>query len=200
MIAKGCVHLALLPLPFFIAFFILSFFYPFLIYIAFLLLLIQIFFLYFFRDMKRDIEDGVISPADGKILYAGRHRISIFMSIFDMHVNLMPYDGKIVSMKYFKGIHKPAYGDVEKNERLEMEIESSIGKIEIVQIAGIFARRIVPYVKEGDFVKKGEKIGIIRFGSRVEVILPESCRVVAKEGKKIKAGEKIAEIKSNKIK
>ena len=195
MIAKKCIHIALFPLPFLILSLFLIHFHHLAIIPFSLLLLLQIFFLYFFRDVERHIEDGIISPADGKVLYAGRHSVSIFMSIFDMHVNLMPYDGKIVSMKHIQGSHKPAYGDVEKNERMEIEIESDIGRIKLIQIAGVFARRIVPYIKEGDFVKKGEKIGIIRFGSRVEIILPESCHVVAGEGKKIKAGEKIAEIK-----
>ncbi|MCD6448318.1 MAG: phosphatidylserine decarboxylase [Thermoplasmata archaeon] len=195
MIAKKCIHIALFPLPFLILSLLFIHFHHLAIIPFFLLLLLQIFFLYFFRDVERHIEDGIISPADGKILYAGRHSVSIFMSIFDMHVNLMPYDGKIVSMKHIYGSHRPAYGNVEKNERMEIEIESDIGRIKLIQIAGVFARRIVPYIKEGDFVKKGEKIGIIRFGSRVEIILPESCHVVAGEGKKIKAGEKIAEIK-----
>ncbi len=195
MIAKKCIHIALFPLPFLILSLFLIHFHHLAIIPFFLLLLLQIFFLYFFRDVERHIEDGIISPADGKVLYAGRHSVSIFMSIFDMHVNLMPYDGKIVSMKHIQGSHKPAYGDVEKNERMEIEIDSNIGRIKLIQIAGVFARRVVPYIKEGDFVKKGEKIGIIRFGSRVEIILPESCHVVAGEGKKIKAGEKIAEIK-----
>ena len=195
MIAKKCIHIALFPLPFLILSLLFIHFHHLAIIPFFLLLLLQIFFLYFFRDVERHIEDGIISPADGKVLYAGRHSVSIFMSIFDMHVNLMPYDGKIVSMKHIYGSHRPAYGNVEKNERMEIEIESDIGRIKLIQIAGVFARRIVPYIKEGDFVKKGEKIGIIRFGSRVEIILPESCHVVAGEGKKIKAGEKIAEIK-----
>ena len=195
MIAKKCIHIALFPLPFLILSLFFIHFHHLAIIPFSLLLLLQIFFLYFFRDVGRHIEDGIISPADGKVLYAGRHSVSIFMSIFDMHVNLMPYDGKIVSMKHIYGSHRPAYGDVEKNERMEIEIESDIGRIKLIQIAGVFARRIVPYIKEGDFVKKGEKIGIIRFGSRVEIILPESCHVVAGEGKKIKAGEKIAEIK-----
>lgn len=195
MIAKKCIHIALFPLPFLILSLLFIHFHHLAIIPFSLLLLLQIFFLYFFRDVERHIEDGIISPADGKVLYAGRHSVSIFMSIFDMHVNLMPYDGKIVSMKHIYGSHRPAYGDVEKNERMEIEIESDIGRIKLIQIAGVFARRIVPYIKEGDFVKKGEKIGIIRFGSRVEIILPESCHVVAGEGKKIKAGEKIAEIK-----
>ncbi len=192
MIAKKCVHIALFPLPFFLIFSILSFFHSTFIAFALIFALLQSFFLYFFRDVEREIEDGVISPADGKIMEVENNKISIFMSLFDMHVNLMPYDGKILKMKHYEGQHKPAFKNVENNERMEIEIESDIGKIKLVQIAGVFARRIIPYIKEGDFVKKGEKIGIIRFGSRVELYLPKNCQIVVKKGKKIKAGKTIA--------
>jgi len=194
MIAKKCLHIALLPLPFFLLFLIFSFFYYVFIPFAFFSFLFQLFFIFFFRDVKRNIGNGIISPADGKILYANGNKISIFMSLFDMHINLMPYDGKIKSMKYYKGMHKPAYGNVDKNERLEMEIESEIGEMKLVQIAGIFARRIVPYVREGDYVKKGYKIGIIRFGSRVELYLPKNCEIIVKREQKIKAGETVARL------
>ncbi len=192
MIAKKCLHIAFIPFPFIIFFIFFSFITKIAITIAIFLSTLQIFFIFFFRDVKREIEDDIISPADGKILYAKNNKISIFMGIFDMHVNLMPYDGKIVKMKYYEGAHKPAYKNVSKNERMEIEIESEIGKIKLIQIAGIFARRIVPYVKEEEYLKKGERIGIIRFGSRVEVILPKNCKIVVKEKEKIKAGKRIA--------
>jgi len=194
MIAKKCIHIAFLPLPFLLLFIFLSFVYHIFIPFTVFFLFIQLFFLYFFRDIPRSIGSGIVSPADGKIIYAGGHKIAIFMSLFDMHVNLMPYDGKIVKICHYKGEHKPAYGDVSKNERMEMEIDSSIGRIKLFQIAGIFARRIVPYVKEGQFVKKGDKIGIIRFGSRVELYLPESCEIIVRNGQKIKAGQTVAKI------
>ncbi|MCD6473583.1 MAG: phosphatidylserine decarboxylase, partial [Thermoplasmata archaeon] len=100
--------------------------------------------------------------------------------------------GKIEKMIYKKGEHKPAYGDTSKNERMEIYMDTEIGEIVIAQIAGIFARRILPYVKEGQYIKKGEKIGIIKFGSRVELKLPKNCKIVVKKGRKIKAGETIA--------
>ena len=143
--------------------------------------------------MPRSIGEGIVSPADGKVMHAGDGRVSIFMSLLDMHVNLMPCDGKIVGMRHYDGGHAPAYGDVAGNERMEIDIESSIGKIKVIQIAGMVARRIVPYVKEGDVLKKGEKMGIIRFGSRVDVLLPENCRIVISKKQRIKAGETIAE-------
>ncbi len=195
MIAKNCIHIALSPLPFLLIFFVLSLFHLIFMTFAIIFALLEAFFFYFFRDVKREIEGGIVSPADGKIMEAKNNKVSIFMSLFDMHVNLMPCDGRILEMKYYRGQHKPAFKNVEKNERLEIEIESDIGRIKLVQIAGIFARRIVPYIKEGDFVKKGEKIGIIRFGSRVELYLPKNCEIVVKKGEKIKAGKTIAVVK-----
>ncbi|HEC76755.1 MAG TPA: phosphatidylserine decarboxylase [Thermoplasmatales archaeon] len=192
MIAKKCISTALAPFPFLLTSIILSFFYQFFIFLTILILSIQIFFIYFFRDMSRNIEEGIISPADGRVFYAEKNKISIFMSLFDMHVNLMPYDGKVVSIRHYDGIHEPAYGNVSKNERQEIEIESDIGNIKIIQIAGIFARRILCYVREGDFLKKGEKIGVIKFGSRVEMHLPENCIFFVEKGEKIKAGETVA--------
>jgi phosphatidylserine decarboxylase len=192
MIARGCYRIALSPLPFLIIFLILAIFNDNFIILAFIAAIIQSFFLYFFRDADRRIGDGIISPADGKVLYVKGNEIAIFMSIFDMHVNLAPYDGKIEKMIYKKGEHKPAYGDTSKNERMEIYMDTEIGEIVIAQIAGIFARRILPYVKEGQYIKKGEKIGIIKFGSRVELKLPKNCKIVVKKGRKIKAGETIA--------
>lgn len=187
MIAKKCFHIAFIPLPFLLLFLILRFY-----ILLIIATILQIFFLFFFRDVGREIEGGIISPADGKIMYARNNKISIFMSIFDMHVNLMPYDGRIIKIRHFRGKHLPAYKDVSKNERVEIEIESDIGKIKLIQIAGIFARRIVTYINEGEYVKKGEKIGIIRFGSRVELILPKKCKIIIKEKEKVKAGETVA--------
>ncbi len=192
MIARKCVHVALSPLPFLAIFLVLASINSIFLYPLFLALLTQFFFLYFFRDMPRKIGDGIISPADGRIINAEDGRVAIFMSLLDMHVNFMPYDGKIVRMKHYDGGHAPAYGDAGKNERMEIDIESSVGKIKVIQIAGMVARRIVPYIKEGDVMKKGDKIGIIRFGSRVDVLLPENCKMVVKKGQKIKAGETLA--------
>ncbi len=192
MIAKKCLSTVLIPLPFLLTFIILSFFSQLFIFLTILTFFIQIFFIYFFRDMPRNIEEDIISPADGRVFYAEKNRISIFMSLFDMHVNLMPYDGRIVSIKHYKGVHKPAYRDVLNNERQEIEIETDIGNIKIIQIAGVFARRILCYVREGDFLKKGEKIGIIKFGSRIEMHLPENCTFFVEKGEKIKAGKTIA--------
>ncbi len=191
MIAKKCYHIAFFPFPFLIISFFLSKFYWIFKYIFLLLLLLQAFFIFFFRDLKREIQDGIVSPADGRVM-ENEGKISIFMSLLDMHVNLMPYDGKISKIIKHEGKHAFAFLQTEKNEKFEIEIESDIGKIRVFQIAGFFARRIVQYVKEGDYLKKGEKIGIIRFGSRIELMLPDNCKICVEKGKKVRAGEKIA--------
>jgi len=133
--------------------------------------------LVFFRDPKRAIGKAIVSPADGKIrdikLEKDQVFISIFMGITNVHVNRMPIDGIITDMKHFPGKHMRAYKkESEFNERVTIDIESPIGNIRLVQIAGLIARRIYPYIKKGDKLKKGDKIGIIRLGSRVDVYLP----------------------------
>jgi phosphatidylserine decarboxylase len=170
--------------------------------------IITFFLMFFFRDPKRKKGEGLTSVADGKIISVDKIenekdidkciRISTFMNIYDVHVNRMPYDGIILDIKHIKGSYLPAfYKESEKNERVILKIKTSFGVIKIVQIAGIIARRIVPYVKKQDNVKKGEKIGIIRLGSRVDLYLPEDSikKIFVKKNDKIKAGvTKIAEI------
>lgn len=117
-------------------------------------------------------------------------KISIFMNLWDVHVNRAPLNGEIKKMEHFPGKHAPAFMEKE-NEHLVISLDTKIGMIKIIQIAGIFARRIVPYVKEGDVVKKGDKIGIVRFGSKVEIHLPDKVKIVVKKGDKIKAGQTI---------
>ncbi|RLF44083.1 MAG: phosphatidylserine decarboxylase family protein [Thermoplasmata archaeon] len=159
------------------------------IYLSLLFFLFLFLLIFFFRDPKREIGDGIISPADGKVMEANK-KISIFMNLWDVHVNRAPLDGEIKKMEHFPGKHAPAFMEKE-NERLVTLLSTEIGIIKIVQIAGIFARRIVPYVKEGDVVKKGDKIGIVRFGSKVEIYLPDNVNVIIKKGDKVKAGQTI---------
>ena len=173
----------------------------------------------FFRDPKRNTpeeKDIIVAPADGKVLKGQidkieiveyddtlmEHvlekgekgiRVSTFMSPFDVHVNRIPVSGKIVDAKYCPGKFKIAMGDIEKeNEKNLVVIDSEYGKIGVIQIAGFVARRIVQYVNIGDVVKIGERLGMIRFGSRVDLILPyKNCKLLVKEGDKPKAGETI---------
>jgi phosphatidylserine decarboxylase len=138
--------------------------------------------LVFFRDPERIIGPGVVAVADGRIREITQvhdpdvgecTRVSTFMNIQNVHVNRMPLDGTIISLAHHRGGHLPAFQkESEHNERVILMLETTIGRLKIVQIAGAVARRIVPYVTEGQTVKKGGKIGLIRLGSRVDVYLP----------------------------
>lgn len=134
--------------------------------------------LFFFRDPNRQIGEGVVSPADGRVLEVrkegGRIHISIYMGPLDVHVNRSPVEGIITEIRHIEGGHRLAFSkDSPLNERVVWTIESPFGMVELVQIAGAFARRIVPYRKEGERVLKGERIGLIRFGSRVDLSVPD---------------------------
>jgi phosphatidylserine decarboxylase len=165
---------------------------------------------YFFRDPPRTIPidpDLVVSPADGRVskiaigvapreLGLGeqsRWRVSIFMSVFDCHVNRSPLAGKITKIVYTPGKFFNAELDKasEGNERNGILLETTHGPIGVVQIAGLVARRIVCFRKEGDQLSPGERIGLIRFGSRVDVYLPVSANVLVAEGQTAIAGETV---------
>ena len=147
---------------------------------------------YFFRDPEREIGEGVVSPADGKIDFIEGRRLEIFMSPFDCHVNRAPWNGKILSVKFIDGSTPPAFIRKKGVRTNEILIESDEGVFRVLQMAGIFARRIVSYVGEGDLVEKGQRIGMIRFGSRVVLEIPEGFRFVRRVGEKVKAGETVA--------
>jgi phosphatidylserine decarboxylase len=165
---------------------------------------------YFFRDPPRvtPLGDGlVIAPADGRIsrvttavppaeLALGptpRARVSIFMSVFDCHVNRSPIGGRIERIAYRPG--KFLNADLDKasedNERNCLVVAGPRGRVGVVQIAGLIARRIVPFVHEGEEIGAGERIGMIRFGSRVDVYLPEGVRPLVSEGQTALAGETV---------
>lgn len=163
-----------------------------------LFLILTAFFLYFFRDPEREIpEEGIVSPADGRVIEIKKiddlNKISIFMSPFNVHVNRAPVSGKITKIEYKKGKKYPA--DSEKSSELNESnifyIENEKNNIRVKQIAGILARRIVSFKKEGDSVQKGERIGLIKFGSRVEVFLPKNLSILVKKGEKLYAGTTI---------
>jgi phosphatidylserine decarboxylase len=166
---------------------------------------------YFFRDPPRVTptrEGLVVAPADGTVsrvtdavppaeLALGarpRTRISIFMSVFNCHVNRSPLAGRIERMVYRKGAFVSADLDKasESNERNMFVIATAAGtRIAVIQIAGLVARRIVPFVREGETVAAGQRIGMIRFGSRVDVYLPEGARPLVGEGQTAIAGETV---------
>ena len=160
----------------------------------------------FFRDPERSIGKGVVAAADGRIREISKikdnevgdcTKISTFMNLYNVHVNRVSLGGTIKDVVHKHGIHLPAFKkESEKNERVITTIDSDIGAIKIIQIAGTLARRIDPYIKKGDKLKKGDKIGIIKFGSRVDVYLPiKKIKINVKVGDMVKAGEStIAEI------
>lgn len=148
--------------------------------------------LVFFRDPHRRPGPGIVSPADGRVLRidSANGTITVFMGVGNVHVNRAPWSGLVTRMTHTPGGHAPAYReDAAKNERLETILDTPLGQIRLVQVAGVFARRIVPYVQEGDRVKKAQRIGMIRFGSRVELTLPPAVRFVVRPGDRVRAGE-----------
>ena len=165
---------------------------------------------YFFRDPERvtPIRDGlVVSPADGRVSLIRtlipppetglapelRLRVSVFMNVFDCHVNRAPVAGRISRIVYTPGLFLNAELDKasEHNERSALVIETGAGPIGVVQIAGLVARRIVGWVAEGATVRAGERFGLIRFGSRVDVYLPTDAQILVGVGQKAIAGETV---------
>lgn len=177
------------------------------VWVSALLFVLTLFVVWFFRNPERSLPENpllLISPADGKVIrieeissddHSNRSllKISIFMNVFNVHVNRIPYSGQVVSIRYTPGKFLSANLDKASalNEKNAVLIRTDGGlEIMIVQIAGLIARRIVCWMKEGMKVKKGERFGLIRFGSRVEVFLPlGSTTLLVKTGDKVRAGE-----------
>jgi len=163
--------------------------------------LLLIFCLNFFRDPDQQTPEGdvFICPANGKVIRAetstnGHSRVDIFMNVFDVHVNRAPMTGIVSNMTYTKGQFVNASFDSasEENERHCITLEADNGAvITFTQIAGLVARRIISYVKEGEHVKAGQRIGMIRFGSRVDSIIPEGYLLNVKVGDQVIAGKTI---------
>lgn len=175
-------------------------------WLSIILAAVTVFVVCFFRNPERHFQDKdklVLCPADGKVIRIedvdvqgtinGKFRkISIFMNVFNVHVNRAPYDGKIEKISYHKGKFLSANLDKAsaENERNEIMIRTRDGHgIWVVQIAGLVARRIVCWTHEGEDIKKGERFGLIRFGSRVEVFLPPDSRIVVNLKDKVRAGQ-----------
>lgn len=166
-------------------------------------IILTLFFIIFFRDPERTPhgnEDDVVSPADGKVISIHNMTLCIFMNIHDVHVNRAPLGGKINRIDYKPGGYIPAFNkDSEVNERNYVEIETDSGILELTQIAGVLTRRIVSYISEGTDVKRGERIGMIRFGSRVDVKVPEGYLFTVVLNDKVIAGETIIAMKKDKF-
>lgn len=170
--------------------------------------LLTLFIIWFFRNPQRNIPAGknlVVSPADGKIIVVKKGevdrvlkkrmvKISIFMNVFNVHVNRIPCKGKIVDILYNPGKFVSANLDKAslENEQNAVVLETEKGeKVLFIQIAGLIARRIVCRLKTGQRVERGERFGLIRFGSRVDVYLPETADIKVSIGQKVKGGESI---------
>lgn len=165
---------------------------------------IFIFNFFFLRDPERSTpedEDIVVSPADGTVIkiaevdepvyFKGRSQlISVFMSVFNVHVNRIPVDGQVEFVDYKAGQYLAAFADKASdiNEQSMIGIKTSKGKVYFKQIAGLLARRIVYHVKQGDSVKKGERFGLIRYGSRLDIFLPLSAKINVQLKQKVKGG------------
>ncbi len=166
--------------------------FPLLKFLAYALLLFFAFSIYFFRDPERRVnrsKNAVLSPVDGKVLWVEKNRMAIFLSPFDVHVSRAPVDGRVTKIKYIPGRFLPAFlKGAGGNERELMEFDSRLGKIVVIRIAGILARRIVTWVRAGHLVSAGERIGMIRFGSRCEIVLPKRLKVTVSEGRQLYGG------------
>jgi phosphatidylserine decarboxylase len=171
-------------------------------------ILLSLFSLWFFRNPDRTPPSGtgvVVSPADGRIVYAGESppgryasvpgkRVSVFMSPFDVHVNRAPVTGRVASVRHHKGTFHVASVDKASlmNEQNGVAIVTPAGRtVTYVQIAGMLARRIVCDLKEGDAVHQGQRVGMIRFGSRVDLYLPAEVRLAVAPGDPVRAGETV---------
>ena len=166
-------------------------------WVAILALLLAAFVAFFFRNPRRDIPSDprvIVSPADGRVVKVERvgnvTRLSIFLSIFNVHVNRSPIAGRIEAIDYRRGKFKAAFNhsaSVENERNVIMVAQGNI-KLVFTQIAGLIARRIVCWKKVGDTVGKGELIGLIRFGSRVDVLFPAGTDVTVERGDRVRGG------------
>lgn len=166
--------------------------------------LLAVFFLWFFRDPQRTIPSGpgmVVSPADGKVTEVAtivtpqgqQQRISVFLNVFNVHVNRSPIEGILSEVTYKKGEYLNAMNpaSAERNEQNLVVVEGEQATVAFKQIAGLLARRIVFNYKPGDRVQRGQRVGLIKFGSRVDIMLPSTAHIRVKVGDKVQGGSSI---------
>ncbi len=169
-------------------------------------LAIALFMTFFFRDPERQVptRDGaVVSPADGTVMAAGAadpagappgtwQQITIFLSPTDVHINRMPISGKVTRVEYCRGAFLPAYKPEScLNERTELWIDHDGQTVVIRQVVGILARRVVCRVRPGERVETGQRFGLMKFGSRMDVFLPPSARLLVRSGERVRGGETV---------
>ena len=172
--------------------------------LALVLMALLVLLVYFFRDPERTAPDGdglFLAPADGRVdsverVHEPRHlqgealRISMFMSLLDVHVNRAPIDGEVVSVEHVPGQFLQAFRPeaAERNEHNLIGMQTRFGQVLVKQIAGIMARRVICWVGPGDKLEAGERLGVVKFGSRVDVYLPTGAEPVVREGDRTTAG------------
>ena len=174
--------------------------------VTYAIAVILLFCLNFFRDPKRIIpkqNNLILSPADGKIIKIDEvedpnsgeklKMVSIFLSVFNVHANRMPVDGKFIDVQYVKGKFLAAFDHKASNhnERTEIKIDTKFGIIRVKQIAGLVARRILCYANVGEKMEAGERLGFIRFGSRTDIILPANINLQIELDQKVLGGETV---------
>lgn len=177
------------------------------LYFFWIPLLLAVFFLWFFRDPSREIPEApglIVSPADGKVTAietmrtasGQQRRISIFLNVFDVHVNRAPIAGNIQAADYRKGkfLNAMKPESATENEQNFVEIAGELCTVSFRQIAGLLARRIVFQKKIGDWVHRGERVGLIKFGSRVDVMFPVSCDLQVRVGDRVRGGASVLAI------
>ncbi len=177
-------------------------------FMAVVLLFLTGFVFYFFRDPERvipDAEDGVVSPADGKVILVEKifddrfvhehvYKVSIFMSIFDVHVNRLPFTGEVETIQYTPGSFYAANTDQGSlaNEHCALILSTQKNfRYAVVQVAGLLARRIICWAEKGDTIARGSRFGLIRFGSRVDMYLPQQMQIDVRSGQRVRAGETV---------
>jgi phosphatidylserine decarboxylase len=166
-------------------------------WLALFLLALALFMAFFFRDPERqtpEADDVLVAPADGRVVRlvedGGGRTLSIFLSVFDVHVNRSPATGLVERLQYHPGRFQAAFrhGASTDNERNAVTLRTTLGTVTAVQVAGLLARRIACRLKEGDYVRAGDRIGMIKFGSRMDVTVPTSVDWTVGLGARVRAG------------
>jgi phosphatidylserine decarboxylase len=157
---------------------------------------LMLFVVWFFRDPEREVPDDaavLVSPADGKIIKAGGGNVSIFMNVFSVHVCRTPAGGTVAGVDHRPGRFLAAFDDAapEQNERTEIRLVDGARSVRFTLVAGLIARRIVCKVVPGQRLATGDRVGLIRFGSRVDVALPDEATICVRVGERVSAGETV---------
>jgi phosphatidylserine decarboxylase len=173
---------------------------PLAVYATVALAVLTVMFIFVFRDPKRTIGDGIVAPADGRVRHVDEEKglVSTYLALRNVHVTRAPIEGVITRSERAHGKHSPAFSrKTEHNERLELSLKTKLGDVSIIEMTGAIARRIVPYVDIGQSLGKGEKLSLIRFGSRVDLFLPpSSVKILVRKGDSLRGGvTRIAEVR-----